>query len=99
ERGARAVTTEWGVERDLEVAALNTRVMAQSEPADDFARIPLAHVVECRAGRRVVLDDRFIPTVLKAGAAGRLATFLMELQGLLHQRAEALAARAVPSGR
>ena len=36
---------------------------------------------------------------MKSGAAGRLATFLMELQGLLHQSAEALAARAVASGR
>jgi type VI secretion system protein ImpJ len=96
---ARDVTSDSAVATDLEVAALNTRLMAQSEPADDFARIPLAHVVECRADRQVVLDDRFIPTVLKSAAAGRLATFLMELQGLLHQRAEALAARAVASGR
>jgi type VI secretion system protein ImpJ len=88
-----AATTE------LEVAALNTRLVAQSEPTDDFACIPLVHVVECRADRQVVLDDRFIPTVLKTGTAGRLATFLMELQGLLYQRAEALAARAVASGR
>ena len=96
---ARDVTTDSAMAAELEVAALNTRLMAQSEPADDFARIPLAHVVECRADRQVVLDDRFIPTVLKSSSAGRLATFLMELHGLLHQRAEALAARAVASGR
>lgn len=96
---ARDITTESATSTELEVAALNTRLMSQNEPADDFARIPVAHVVECRADRQVVLDDRFIPTVLKSGTAGRLATFLMELQGLLHQRAEALAARAVASGR
>lgn len=96
---ARDVTTDSAMATELEVAALNTRLMTQSEPADDFARIPLAHVVECRADRQVVLDDRFIPTALKTSAAGRLTTFLMEMQGLLHQRAEALAARAVASGR
>jgi type VI secretion system protein ImpJ len=96
---ARDVTTDSAMATELEVAALNTRLMAQSEPGDDFARIPIAHVVECRADKQVVLDDRFIPTVSRSGAAGRLATFLMELQGLLHQRAEALAARAVASGR
>jgi type VI secretion system protein ImpJ len=96
---ARDITTESATSTELEVAALNTRLMSQNEPADDFARIPVAHVVECRADRQVVLDDRFIPTVLKSGTAGRLATFLLELQGLLHQRAEALAARAVASGR
>ncbi|HEX5462147.1 MAG TPA: type VI secretion system baseplate subunit TssK [Steroidobacteraceae bacterium] len=84
---------------DLEVAALNARLMPQSEPAEDFAQIPVAHVVECRADKQVVLDDRFIPTVLACTVAPRLATFLAELQGLLHQRGEALAARAVASGR
>lgn len=96
---ARDITTDSAMATELEVAALNTRLMTQSEPADDFARIPLAHVVECRADRQVVLDDRFIPTALKTSAASRLTTFLLEMQGLLHQRAEALAARAVASGR
>lgn len=99
DQDARDVTTDSAMATELEVAALNTRLMAQSEPADDFARIPLAHVVECRADRQVVLDDRFIPTALKTSAASRLTTFLLEMQGLLHQRAEALAARAVASGR
>ncbi|MGH8229389.1 MAG: type VI secretion system baseplate subunit TssK [Steroidobacteraceae bacterium] len=84
---------------DLEVAALGARLMPQSEPAEDFAQIPVAHVVECRADKQVVLDERFIPTVLSCSAATRLATFLSELQGLLHQRGEALAARAAASGR
>ncbi|HXR92261.1 MAG TPA: type VI secretion system baseplate subunit TssK [Steroidobacteraceae bacterium] len=96
---ARDVATESAVTSELEVGALNTMLVPQGEPGEDFARIPLAHVVERRADGQVVLDDRFIPTVLRSGAAGRLATFLMELQGLLHQRAEALAARAVASGR
>ena len=46
-----------------------------------------------------MLDDRFIPTVLNARQAPILATFMTEVQGLLHQRGEALAARAVASGR
>ena len=66
---ARDITTDSAMATELEVAALNTRLMAQSEPADDFARIPLAHVVECRADRQVVLDDRFIPTALKTSAS------------------------------
>jgi type VI secretion system protein ImpJ len=84
---------------DLEVAALSARLMPESEPAEDFAQIPVAHVVECRADKQVILDDRFIPTAIICSAAPRLATFMSELQGLLHQRGEALAARAVASGR
>jgi type VI secretion system protein ImpJ len=73
--------------------------MLASQPREDFACIPLAHVQECRADRLVVLDDRFIPTVMSCREATRLSTFMTELQGLLHQRGEALASRAVASGR
>jgi type VI secretion system protein ImpJ len=95
----RDVMSDVGSVVELEVAALSARLMPQSEPGEDFAQIPVAHVVECRADKQVVLDERFIPTVLTCSAAPRLATFLSELQGLLHQRGEALAARAAASGR
>ncbi|MBS0396229.1 MAG: type VI secretion system baseplate subunit TssK [Proteobacteria bacterium] len=83
----------------VEVATLRSRLMPASELGDGFARIPIAHVVECRADRQVVLEERFIPTVLDARAAPRLATYLTELVGLMHQRGEALAGRVVATGR
>jgi type VI secretion system protein ImpJ len=96
---ARDVSSDNGASGELETANLNLRLITQTEPSQDFARIPLAHVTECRADKQVVLDERFMPTVLRVGAAPRLTTFLSEMQGLLYQRAEALAARAVSSGR
>jgi type VI secretion system protein ImpJ len=83
----------------LEVAKLQSKLLPDSEPGEDYARIPIAHVVECRADKQVVLDDRFIPTVLDARASTRLSTFLTELVGLLHQRGEALAGRVSATGR
>jgi type VI secretion system protein ImpJ len=83
----------------LEVAALRSRLLLASEPGEAYARIPAAHVLECRADRQVVLDERFIPTVLDAKCAPRLATFMAELQGLFHQRGEALAGRVSATGR
>jgi type VI secretion system protein ImpJ len=83
----------------VETAELRTRLMPASELGEGFAQIPIAQVVEIRADRQVVLDQRFIPTVLDARAAPRLATFISELVGLLHQRGEALAARATGAGR
>jgi len=83
----------------LEVATLRTRLIPDSEPAEDYARIPIAQIIECRADKKVVLEDRFIPTVLDSRAAVPLATFLTELVGLLHQRGEALAGRVVATGR
>jgi len=96
---ARDITSDSSAAATLEVATLRTRLLLAAETREDFACIPLTHVQECRADRTVVLDERFIPTVLNAHQSARLATFLTELQGLLHQRGEALAARAVASGR
>jgi type VI secretion system protein ImpJ len=96
---ARDITADSNATATLEVAALRSRLMLASQPHEDFACIPLAHVQECRADRLITLDERFMPTVLNIQQAPRLATFLTELQGLLHQRGEALAARAVASGR
>jgi type VI secretion system protein ImpJ len=96
---ARDITSDSSAAATLEVAALRSRLLLASEPREDFACVPLAHVRECRADRLVVLDEGFIPTVLNAHQSARLATFMTELQGLLHQRGEALGARAVASGR
>jgi type VI secretion system protein ImpJ len=47
----------------------------------------------------VVLDEGFMPTVLYTKASTRLATFVTELLGLLHQRGEALGGRVAATGR
>jgi len=96
---ARDILSSSTESADLRVAALKTVLLPDGDPNADFASLPLAHVLECRPDGTVVLDEGFIPTVLHSGTAARLATFLAELQGMLHQRGEALAARAVASGR
>lgn len=83
----------------VEVGALQTRLLLASEVTDAYATIPIAHIAECRADKRVVLDESYIPTVLRAAAASRLATFIAELVGLLHQRGEALAGRVTATAR
>jgi type VI secretion system protein ImpJ len=83
----------------LEVAGMSTRLLAESQPSEGLLRIPVARVIECRADRRVILDEGFMPTALRTEAAGRLVTFLSELLGLLHQRGEALAGRVAETDR
>ncbi len=96
---ARDATSASGEPAVLEVGALCTRLLRAPEVTDAYATMPLAHVVESRPDKRVMLDDRFIPTVLHARAAPRLATFATELLGLLHQRGEALGGRVTATGR
>jgi type VI secretion system protein ImpJ len=83
----------------LEVGALRSRLVLGSQPAEGYARIPLAQIVERRADGRVTLEDRFIPSALSCRAAERVQKFLVELHGLLRQRGDTLAQRAVASGR
>ena len=96
---ARDATSGSATAAIVEVGALRTRLLPASEVTAAYASVPLAHIVERRADNQVVLEERFIPTVLYARAAGRLATFSTELVGLLHQRGEALGNRAAATGR
>jgi len=95
-RDATSVSADPAV---LEVGLLRTRFLLAREVTQAYACLPLAHVVECRADKQVILEERFIPTVLQVKAATRLATFLTELQGLFHQRGEALAGRVSATDR
>jgi type VI secretion system protein ImpJ len=96
---SRDVTADSARTVSIEVSGLRSRLMLGDESREDFACIPLAQIQECRADRLIVLDERFIPTVMSCAPASRLSTFMTELQGMLHQRGEALAARAVATGR
>jgi type VI secretion system protein ImpJ len=96
---ARDATSSSGNPALLEVSALRSRFLLASDVTQAYACLPLAHLVECRPDQQVVLDEGFIPTVLHTRAATRLATFVTELLGLLHQRGEALGGRVAATGR
>lgn len=102
QRGELEVRDNAGVTDEpalMEVAAVNSRLLVEGEPVDEFACIPVARVIECRADGQLLLDDRFIPTVVRSAASPVLAAFLREMHGLLHQRGEALGGRVTASGR
>src|SRR5262249_35466440 len=63
-----------------------------------FVCLGVARLVELRADRQVMLDETFIPPTLDCAASRNLANFIAEIQGLLHHRGEALAARVSQSG-
>jgi type VI secretion system protein ImpJ len=83
----------------VQVGDLASSLRIDGEPLSDLACIPLTHIVECRPNKKVLLDAGFIPTVLRAEAAPVLKSFIEELQGLIHHRAEEYALRASDAGR
>ena len=95
----RDATSDSGNTALVEVGSLRTRLLFASDLTPAYATVPLAHVVECRTDKQVVLEDRFIPTVLHTRAASRLTAITTELLGLLHQRGDALSGRVMATGR
>jgi type VI secretion system protein ImpJ len=83
----------------MRVGTLRTRLLLDSDPRGEYSCIGIAHVVEVRADRSVVLQPGFIPPMLDSQASSVLAGFANELHGLLHHRGEALAGRVSASGR
>ncbi|WP_440996019.1 type VI secretion system baseplate subunit TssK [Arhodomonas sp. SL1] len=82
----------------VEVGRLNTRLALEGETLEQYATMPVARVTERRSDGQVVLDESFIPTVTRAGAARRLEAFVNEMRGTLEQRADYLAERVTAGG-
>lgn len=88
-----------GTETLMEVGRLDLRLLRERDARDGFACCALVRVLECRPDRQVTLDVGYIPPCIDYGAAGRLAAFVDELQGLLHRQGEARASRVRGVGR
>jgi type VI secretion system protein ImpJ len=83
----------------VQLGRLNLRLLLARDGNEGFTHLAAARVVERRADTRVLLDPQFVPPALHAAASPQLDGFLREVLGLLHQRAEALAARLAQPGR
>lgn len=75
------------------VGKLRLRYALENEARSGFTAIGLARIVEVRADKSTVLDEGFIPPMLASSASGVIGGFINHLQGLIRQRAEALAGR------
>jgi type VI secretion system protein ImpJ len=83
----------------MEVGALRMKLLLEKNERDEYACIGVAHILEQQADKQVLLRDDYIASVANVQAAPRLSGFVTELQGLLHARGEALAARVADGGR
>ncbi len=83
----------------IQVGRLRFRLMLESEERGGFECLGLARVIQVSADGTVLIDEDFMSPCLDYRVAPKLGGFIKELQGLLHQRGESLAARASESGR
>lgn len=83
----------------IQVGRLKLKLFLERDRHSELLPLAVARVIECRDDKSVILDDGYLPATLDCRAATPLFGFVKELQGLLHQRAEALAARVSAAGR
>ncbi len=79
------------------IGRLRMRLALEQDAGGGQVVLGLIRVLEIRADRSVLIDESYIPPVLVCAPSGVLAGFVAQLQGLLHQRAEALAGRVSES--
>ncbi|MEI2415182.1 type VI secretion system baseplate subunit TssK [Orrella sp. JC864] len=93
-------STEGGLEPVLlQAGRPRLRLLLEHEAGDEWLTLGVARIAERRPDNRVVLDEAYIAPWLSAGAEPRLAGYVQELAGLLHARAQTLAARLAQPGR
>ena len=83
---------------ELQVGRLRMRYLLETDERTGYLCIGLARVTEVTADRRIILDERWIPSALVCSAVAPLAGLVAELSGMLNQRGEALAARMTAPG-
>ena len=83
----------------VQVGSLRLRLMPRRELTDAYASLGVVRVVERRTDNQLLLDARYIAPFLSVRDNGTLSGYVREIQGLLHQRGEALAARLSQPGR
>lgn len=82
----------------LQIGKLRLRLLLQRAERDDYVYIGAAKISEVRSDKQIVLNNEYIPPVVDCQVSAPLGAFITELNGLLHQRGEALAGKVSESG-
>lgn len=82
----------------IEIGRLKFQILPEEADRTGFSCISIGRVVETRSDRQVVLDPAHVPPMLDCAANAQLSDYMAEVQGMLHHRGEALAARVAQSG-
>lgn len=82
----------------IELARKNLLLLTQNEERSEYACICIGRIIEVRSDKRLVMDESFIAPTVDCRNNKQLSGFIEEIQGLLKQRAEAIAVRLNTTG-
>ena len=83
----------------VQLGDLRLRLLVESDLVDGWMALGVARIVDRRPDNSVQVDPAYMPPTLSLRACPPLTAFMRELQGLLHQRGEALAGHMTQAGR
>jgi type VI secretion system protein ImpJ len=83
----------------IQIGDLRLRLIVESELTDGWMALGVTRVTDRRPDNALLLDATYMPPTLALHACPPLESFIRELEGLLHHRGEALAARLAQPGR
>ena len=77
----------------IELGRKNLVLLKESDERTEYACIGIGRIIEIRSDKRVVVDDTYIASSIDCLNNQQLTGYIKEIQGLLKQRAEAIAVR------
>ncbi len=77
----------------IETGELWPRLRLSNQNQDGYVTIPVAKIIEVKTDKQIILDKSFIPTCLNVSASTQLINYIIEIEGMLHHRGEAIGQR------
>ena len=77
----------------IQTGELWTRLRLSNQNQDGYVTISVAKIIEVKTDKQIILDKSFIPTCLNVSASARLVSHIIEIEGMLHHRGEAIGQR------
>ena len=88
-----------GEPAELQTGIPRFRLLLGKELSESWTALPVARVIECKSNKQVVLDQNFIPALLRSGCHPVFHAWIVESLGLVYQRADMLSERLNQPGR
>ncbi|AOM40263.1 type VI secretion system baseplate subunit TssK [Xenorhabdus hominickii] len=83
----------------LQFGQMRLRLMLESDLTPEWTTLKVVHVVNRTRDNKLHLNSQFIPPLLNCHAHPQVASFIIDLQGLLEQRSQLISQRLLQSGR
>jgi len=87
-----------GDAHSIDLARVAPRLMLERQDRSAYASLAVARILEKRPDGSLVMDRQFLPTLLSVKADGSLSRFVVELAGLMTERARNLSERVGAPG-